>query len=177
MNNEMKEMSPDVETVMSDYAPMLLRYATHLVRDPHAAQDVVQEVMIRYGRLEREVRPLREKLRSWLFRVTHNQAVDLIRADQRRRKLHEEQAEEAPGFGPGARGEAERLREVHRWLPSLNDKERTVLLLRLQEGLSYQEISEVTGFSVGNVGSLLHHAVKRLSERIHAEQGKAGRSA
>jgi RNA polymerase sigma factor (sigma-70 family) len=174
MNNERLGLSPDVETVMSDYAPMLLRYATHLVRDPHAAQDVVQEVMIRYGRLDRERRPLPDKLRSWLFRVTHNQAVDLIRAEQRRRKLHENQAWEENAAG---HGDAERLEEVRRWLPSLNEKERAVLLLRLQEGMSYQDISEVTGIGVGHVGSLLHHAVKRLSERIRTETQKAGRSA
>jgi DNA-directed RNA polymerase specialized sigma24 family protein len=43
--------------------------------------------------------------------------------------------------------------------------------------MSYQDISEVTGIGVGHVGSLLHHAVKRLSERIRAETQKAGRSA
>ncbi len=174
MNNERPGVSPDVETVMSDYAPMLLRYATHLVRDPHAAQDVVQEVMIRYGRLHSEKRPLRDKLRSWLFRVTHNQAVDLIRAEQRRKKLHEDQAWEEKTMGSG---DVDRLEEVHRWLPTLNEKERAVLLLRLQEGLSYQEISEVTGLSAGNVGSLLHHAVRRLAERIQAEKQNAGRVA
>jgi RNA polymerase sigma factor (sigma-70 family) len=48
---------------------------------------------------------------------------------------------------------------------TLSPVERQVLLLRLEEGLSYKEIAAVTERSVGNVGKVLHHAVKKLSEK------------
>jgi RNA polymerase sigma-70 factor (ECF subfamily) len=48
----------------------------------------------------------------------------------------------------------------------LPEAERQVVLLRLQEGLSYQEISRITGRSEGNVGCLLHHAVRKLGKWV-----------
>ena len=44
----------------------------------------------------------------------------------------------------------------------LDAGQQQILLLRLEQGLSYREISEVTGRSEGNVGNILHHAVKDL---------------
>jgi RNA polymerase sigma-70 factor (ECF subfamily) len=49
---------------------------------------------------------------------------------------------------------------------TLHPREQQVLLLRLEEGLSYKEISRVTGRSEGNVGNLLHHAVRKLSTSL-----------
>ena len=51
-------------------------------------------------------------------------------------------------------------------LRRLHEREQQVVLLRLQEGLSYKEIAEVTGRTEGNVGNILHHAVKKLSKRL-----------
>ena len=50
----------------------------------------------------------------------------------------------------------------------LKPNEQQVLLLRLEEGLSYKEIGQITGRTVGNVGKVLHHAVKKLSLRMQA---------
>ena len=49
--------------------------------------------------------------------------------------------------------------------------ERQVLLLRLQEGLSYEEIAGVTGRSSGYVGTLLHQAVRKLAATIQKQEG------
>jgi RNA polymerase sigma factor (sigma-70 family) len=60
----------------------------------------------------------------------------------------------------------ERHRVVLDHLDRLSPVERQVLLLRLEEGLSYQEIADVTERSVGNVGKVLHHAVRKVSEEL-----------
>ena len=58
-----------------------------------------------------------------------------------------------------------------RSLDTLSLPERQVLLLRLQEGLSYAEIADVTGRSSGYVGTLLHQAVKKLAATIQQQEG------
>lgn len=52
--------------------------------------------------------------------------------------------------------------------------EQQVVLLRLQEGLSYQEIGGITGRSEGNVGCILHHAVKKLGRWVQREPAVPG---
>jgi RNA polymerase sigma-70 factor (ECF subfamily) len=163
----MKPKETDLETLMNQFAPSLLRYAERLVRNPHAAQDVVQNAFIRFAQLEQEKRPAETATRSWLYRVTHNQAVDLIRKEQRQKALHETHAELEEG-----RGDRSLLHRKQRVLDSvhlLDEKEKAVLLLRLEEGLSYREISDITGFKEGHVGYLLHQAVQTLSVTLKEE--------
>lgn len=163
----MKTHSPTVEDLMNTYAPALLRYAERLVRDPHAAQDVLQDVFIRYARLKPARRPAASATRAWLYRAVHHRAVDLIRGEQRRRHLHQTHAElEDANRKPPT---PHRRQAVLEALHVLNEKERTVFLLRLQEGLSYREIHQVTGLKEGHIGYLLHQAVRTLSQTLHPE--------
>jgi RNA polymerase sigma-70 factor (ECF subfamily) len=153
---------PSLEEIMDCHAPALLRYAERLVRNPHSAQDVVQQVFVRFSRLSANKKPSAGSLKAWLYRSTHNQAIDLIRAEQRRKKLHEAQGEHTKIYPPESKNlhqEQKVLDNLHR----LKNQEQQVLLLRLQEGLSYKEISEVTGLKEGHIGYMLHQAVRTLS--------------
>lgn len=56
----------------------------------------------------------------------------------------------------------ERLTQVVNCLDRLSENQREVIRLKFQQGLSYKEISVVTGLSIGNVGFLLHTGLKRM---------------
>ena len=159
-----------VEDVVAEYESVLLRYATRLVNDASAAQDVVQDVFIKLCRGWRNGSRPGEQLRGWLFRVTHNAAVDYIRKESRLRVLHERQAEELNTAAPaGPRRELaakESMDLVLEHLRRLDPREQQVVVLRLQEGMSYREIAEVTQRSEGNVGCILHHAMKKLATSL-----------
>ena len=158
----------EMEAIVVEHQTALLRYATRLLNDPHSAQDVVQQTFIRLFEMWRDRNyPAMVNLRAWLYRVTHNAAIDHVRAEARRRTLHEKHAAE---LEPGGNGDGAALGDrkdlVLRNLRALDEKDQQVLLLRLEEGLSYQQIADATGRSVGNIGCILHHAVKKLAERV-----------
>lgn len=161
-----------MENVMAEHEQALLRYAFTLVRDAHAAQDVVQNAFIKLFRLWKPGTEPGPALRAWLFRVTHNEAVDHIRREERRGRLHREQAED-DGAQADPPTEAERTQEVLRHVRRLDPAEQQVVLLRLQQGLSYKEISQATGRTEGNVGCLLHHAVRKLGEMLRRAESAA----
>lgn len=169
-STEMKAHEDLVESLMSEYETPLLRYAMRLVNSQHAAQDVVQNVFIKlFKGFSSEQKPSAQ-IRAWLFRVTHNEAVDYIRRESRFRNMQsrfseEEQAREPVKARPG-KDKEERLRMVLDCIDILNEREKQIVLLRLDQGLSYKEISEITGRTVGNVGNILHHAVKKLSNKL-----------
>ncbi len=156
--------------IVGQYQTGLLRYATRMVRDPNLAQDVVQEVFIKLFHAWDGKHEASPRLRGWLYRVTHNEAVDLIRKQSRYRDAVARHADEPRVMTAPAPNEAlvddERHRVVLDHLDRLSPVERQVLLLRLEEGLSYQEIADVTERSVGNVGKVLHHAVRKVSEEL-----------
>lgn len=157
--------------VVSSHESELLRYATRITGDANGAQDVVQNVFIKlFSHWQNGSQPT-DKLRGWLYRVTHNDAVDHIRREARIRRLHEAHAQGLADSGPAA-GEKndDRREQVLQQLDALGDTEKQVLLLRLESGFSYREIAEITGRSEGNVGYLLHHAVRKISSRLQREQ-------
>ncbi|MEI7903136.1 MAG: RNA polymerase sigma factor [bacterium] len=166
-----------MEAVIDMYQTPLLRYAAHLLNNATLAQDAVQNALVKlFRQWQAGMRP-DDRLKSWLFRVVHNEAVDLIRSEERRRR-HQEghvavmMAETSGGLHEDPLPD-ERASIVLRCLGVLNPAQRQVVLLRMQQGLSYEEISAVTGQSTGYVGNLLHTAVLKLSEEVRRMEGGA----
>ena len=153
----------EMEAIIAAHESALLRYAAGILNDPHAAQDVVQNAFIKLFRLWQPGEQPSDSLRAWLFRVTHNEAVDHLRREGRIRLLHSRHAEQrAIVENPGTPA-TDKLEIVMSGVKRLPAAERQVIVLRLQEGLSYREIGEVTGKTQGYVGLLLHNAVRKLA--------------
>ncbi len=158
-----------IEAAIRDYQQPLLRYVARLLHNATLAQDVVQNVFVKLCRQWQPRGEVEESLKPWLYRVAHNEAVDLVRREERRRDLHQRSAETVANLQherAEAAATAEKHQQVLAALHCLKPAERQVILLRLQEGLSYQEIATVIGRPTGSVGALLHTAVKKLSLQV-----------
>ncbi len=173
----LEQPQPDtasLDAAIEQHQSALLRYATRLLNSESFAQDVVQDAFIRLHARWDEVLGRGVPLRAWLFRATHNAAVDTIRKESRRRLLHQRQAEQAARLSAvddGALSEQHALVMQH--LSVLKPKEREVLILRLQEEMTYQEIAEVVQRSEGYVGTLIHSATKKLGQRLRHAGGRS----
>ncbi|MBN1558458.1 MAG: sigma-70 family RNA polymerase sigma factor [Lentisphaerae bacterium] len=155
------------EAVVAAYESALLRYVARIVHDESAAQDVVQDTFIRLlGSWKDRLEPS-PRLSGWLYRVAHNRAVDWLRKESRRRLLHRNQAQERRLYVPPDRGPEFALSDAAvraaEALKGLSLREQQLVILKVYEEKSYREISEITGLSVGNVGYILHHAMKKLA--------------
>ena len=152
-----------IQAALQRYEGPLVRYATRFVGDPERARDVVQDTFIRLYQQDRE--KVSRGLKTWLFTVCRNRALDILRKEKRMVELDDEaasriQSEEA---GPGSAVDwDERVAQVMKALDRLSENQREVIRLKFQQGLSYKEISDVTNLSTGNVGFLLHTGLKRL---------------
>jgi RNA polymerase sigma-70 factor (ECF subfamily) len=156
------------------YQDGLLRFASRLLTDDGAAQDVVQETFLRVAEQPKRLIGV-DSVHNWLIRVARNICVDHIRRAMRKRRavegLAEQRArEEAPP--PEAALEREETRQlVQKAIAALRPRHRELLLLKLEEGKSYKEIAEITGLTVTNVGYLLHHAMKAVAEKLSGALG------
>jgi RNA polymerase sigma factor (sigma-70 family) len=161
-----QEAVREMEAVITAHESALLRYAGGLLRDAHAAQDVVQNAFIKLFRQWGPGMTPTPMLKAWLFRVVHNEAVDHMRREKRRGLLHERHAMENDNQTNRAHDPSDQIERILEAVRRLDADEQQVVLLRIQEGLSYREISQITGRSEGNVGCILHHAVKKLGQWV-----------
>ena len=148
---------------MADYESPLIAYAATILNNPDLARDVVQDTFIRL--CHQDPAKVRDHLKSWLFTVCRNRALDLLRKDQRIQAIDENRWRNVPdpGLQPDDRAETDdRLDHLMKLLDRLSSNQRDVIILKFQQGLSYQEIHDITGLSSGNIGFLIHTGIKHL---------------
>ncbi len=158
-----------IETALARYERPLLRHARRITRDDELARDVVQDTFLRLCKQDPE--RLREGLPRWLFTVCRNRALDVAKRSGRTGSLAEGQFEALESDEPTpaqALEEQENRQDVKALLSALPERQQQVLRLKFQDELSYREIGEIAGVSVGNVGYLIHTALRRLRGRFDA---------
>ena len=147
------------------YERPLLAYACRMLAgDSEAAQDAVQETFLRLCRAAPT--ELDGRIAPWLFAVCRTRVIDMQRAAHHRPQSADRlptaaAADASPGPESVAQS-AEDASHLAALIDSLAPRQQELLRLRLQGGLSYREIAEVTGLAIGTVSSQLHDAVRRL---------------
>jgi RNA polymerase sigma-70 factor (sigma-E family) len=138
----------------------LLRYAVMLTGDPHTAQDLVQETMIRAQLKWRRIAAASVP-EHYVKRMITNAYIDLHRGSWLRRVVLRAELPETPERCDHAVENADRD-QMWVWLARLPRRQRAALVLRYYEGLSDVEIAEVLGCAIGTVRSLISRALATL---------------
>jgi RNA polymerase sigma-70 factor (ECF subfamily) len=163
--------APDA-TLVREVQPALLAYARSLVRDEQTARDIVQETFLRLFRKP----PAAGSTKAWLFSVCRTRAIDWWRSrheftlaadpESNGPDFFERLPDEAAVLPVEAMENAETTAEVFRYVEALPARQRELVRLKFQSGLSYKEIAEATGLTVTNVGFLLHTALQTLRGKM-----------
>jgi RNA polymerase sigma-70 factor (ECF subfamily) len=163
-------MAHDFDAIYRDHVQRVARWAGWLLRSPSDVEDVVQDVFTTAHRLLPTFRG-EAKVSTWLFRLTANAVRAHERRARRRRWLRIGASMlttvEPEPPRPDQILEATRdLRALREALDSLPDKYRTVLILARLEGLSGEQIAEITETKVATVWVRLHRARAELATRF-----------
>lgn len=159
-----------VERAISEYESPLIGYARTIVHDLDRARDVVQDTFIRL--YQQDAGKVSTGLKSWLFTVCRNRALDVLRKDKRLVAMEDDTLVERDSGEQSpyqAAADQERVEMVKSYIARLPENQATVILLKFEKGYSYQEISDETGLSSGNVGFLIHTGMKRLRSLLPEE--------
>jgi RNA polymerase sigma-70 factor, ECF subfamily len=156
------------ELLVERHQAVVRRVAARIV-GPNHADDVAQDALLRaFHRLDQ----FRGEagFRPWLLRITNNTALTFLERERVRRGEPEEDAEETASRGtPADELElSERRDRLATKILQLSPAHRAVLVLRDLEGLSYEEIADVTDAPLGSVKARLHRARMELIEILRA---------
>lgn len=137
-------------------------YATGLLRDRAAAEDVTALAFERAFRKRSRFDGRRGSARAWLFGIARNAALDELRRRGRQAELRSEPLDAASTGADQGREELRLI--VDAALGELGARERELVALKFFAGLSNGEIARVVGISTSNVGTRLNRAMDKLRE-------------
>jgi len=178
------------KTLVRRYQSKVFVLALRALGNNEEAEEAVQETFVR---VHQNIAQYRQNslFSSWLFRIARNHCMDLLRMKQRRFELQTVPFDPQAGAAPGddniidttsretvcqladrtpdpaqSLDMREQLEIVEQSLSQLPDSQKTVLILHDMQGLSYMEIAEIVGTSIGTVRSRLHYGRLKLRELL-----------
>lgn len=158
--------------LVAPYIPSMLRLAGRVVSDDQLARDVVQVAL---EKLFHGLDKLKDDSRlggyfaGFVVRVGKTQ----LRSEWRRKKREQIAANDAPHAAPEQELEASELQLlIRRTLESMPEKRREAVMLRMDAGLSYEDIAPLIDSSVESARVLVHLGLKELKEKVQVWQGE-----
>lgn len=157
---------PAWDELVREYSPQVYRLAYRLTGQRADAEDLTQEVFIRVFRSLDSYQP--GTFSGWLHRITTNLFLDQVRRKQRQRtsalgEYDSDAPRAARGDEPERHFEMTNLDvDIQTALAELAPEYRAAVVLRDIEDLTYEEIAEVLGISLGTVRSRIHRGRAKL---------------
>jgi RNA polymerase sigma factor (sigma-70 family) len=164
--------APAFEQLYSRHRVRLYRFLVRQLRDPALADELFQDVWQRVIAARAGWKP-EAAFTTWLFRIAHNRLADHWRALQYRPAAPVDGDERAaripdPDTPERTLSEFEQRRQLQLALDALPEEQREVLLLRLEQELTLEEIGAITGVGRETVKSRLRYAMDKLRARLSA---------
>lgn len=156
-------MNATLEHIWHEFADRLGRFIRARVKDPAAAEDILQDVFVKIqARLDQLKDPA--KLQSWLYLITRNAIIDHYRTRKETVELPETLAAETDGPD----GEVEELKAAfRRMIYSLPEPYREAVVLTEFEGLTQQHLADRLGISLSGAKSRVQRGRQQLKQMLH----------
>ena len=158
--------------LVEHYQQTAYRLAFRMLGDEDEARDVVQDSFIRIWEKIKTYNE-KEKFTNWMYRIVSNRAIDSIRAMKRRPVISiEKLIPDTLGTGENGIDVALENREagelIKAFTRGLPEKQQLVFSLRDLQGLSPQEVQDISGMTETAIKSNLYHARKTIREKLTA---------
>lgn len=154
------------------YEKPIYAFAYRIVQDAMMAEEVVQELFLRIWKAAERYDADHGKLTSWMFTLTRNIAIDLLRKKQNRTNVQTtetEQLNRIPDSGKSTEEvalEGWRGQEIREALHALSPDQKQVVDLIYYQGYTQQEVSDQQAIPLGTVKSRVRLALKQLRGRL-----------
>jgi len=147
--------------VVKRYQDKLLRYATGIIKDQDKASDVVQESFIK-AFINLKGFNINKSFSSWIYRIVHNEAINLIRKHQKEVKLPENIDFKSKENIEEEFDKKEIVKNVQKCLKEIPLIYVEPITLFYIEEKSYEEISDILRLPMGTVATRINRAKKIL---------------
>jgi RNA polymerase sigma-70 factor (ECF subfamily) len=166
------------ETIVLRYRSLVLNTCRRLLKNPQQAEDAAQDVFLQVYKSAKKFR-FESKLSTWIYRITVNRCLSIIRRDKREQWFHNitavvENESEIESLQPVSAGKTpdkvledkENKNILDEALDSLPPNQKAALVLHKYENKSYREVSDILGISLSATEARIHRAKNSLRKNI-----------
>lgn len=152
--------------IVKIYQEKIYWHARRMTGNHQDADEIVQEVLlVMYNKLS-DFR-FQSALYTWIYRITATRSINLLRRKKLKQMFslddNQDIVKEDDDILKSIENK-EQLKRVEKLLQKLPEKQRQTFILRTYEQLTYEEMSEITGKSIGGLKANYFHASKKLLE-------------
>ena len=158
--------------IVKDYSERLYWHVRRMVGSHEDADDLLQDIFLKIWTALPTFRG-EAQLYTWVWRIATNETLNYLRKEKVRALLHFASADDlvaqkvqADTYFNGTAAE----REVAKAVARLPEKQRQVFIMRWWDELSYEEISAITGTSVGALKASYHIAQEKIKLNLSATE-------
>lgn len=159
------------------FSKLLYGLILAIVRDTDDAEDILQEVFIQVWKNAASYQPALGSPKTWLVRLAHNRAIDLLRSKRHRQKQMEvrDLSEDGPIGLQAVHAEngtwtqtmaREQTGQISSALSRLPREQQVLIELAFLQGYTHQEIAHNTGLPLGTVKTRIRSAMQTLRSRL-----------
>lgn len=166
------EAQPTIEALIQQYHHPLFKYCFHMLRHRQDAEDAVQEVFVKAMRHANNPEDIQSQS-AWLYRIAHNHCLNMVKRKQLLKyfpfmpERNEKRSTESPG------DQIESSMAVEQLLSILSSLDRSILLLKVLEDRTHEEIGAITNLSPAAVRKRFERAKDKIRKACLSEEGES----
>jgi len=157
-----------LNSLLVDNINILKGYTIKMVGDPHLAQDIIQDALLKAVLNINKFEP-RAKFSTWLIKIATNVYRDYLRKNKFYELIEDGLVDKGKQVQDIVMSNYE-YQEIMKIILKLPYEKRAVFILKNYYGYKYEEISEIMGCPLGTVRSRLHNAVKYIICEIERKE-------
>jgi RNA polymerase sigma factor (sigma-70 family) len=167
MKKQKQDRAEVIRSALDRYESVLVRYAMGITGNLEQARDVVQDTFMKM--CAADMARIDDHIGPWLYTVCRNRALDVRKKEGRMAALVEGQAERVASRGPAPNVTAE-MNETHQLvldvLKKLPERDQELFRLKIQDGMTYREVSRIANTSVGTVSTVVHRVINAVKRQL-----------
>lgn len=168
----MRDLEQVFNKIVKDYSERLWWHVRRMVNSHEDADDLLQDIFMKIWTALPSFRG-EAQVYTWVWRIATNETLNYIRKEKVRAALRFASADDIMAqkiaADPYFNGTAAQ-RELAKAVAKLPDKQRQVFVMRWWDELSYEEISAITGTSVGALKASYHIAAEKVKLNLDSEE-------
>ncbi|MBL7827855.1 MAG: RNA polymerase sigma factor [Saprospiraceae bacterium] len=170
--------------IYETYSKLVYNLCLHYLQNRQDAEEATQDIFVKIHQKIEQFKGA-SSLKTWIYRVSINHCLDVIKARSRRRSMgfitqfftSDASVPVATFDHPGVLLEdKEALERLFQIIHTLPEQQKTAIVLRYLEDLPPPEVAEVMGVSTKAVESLLQRGKQHLQKKLDNNEGKSGKT-